>query len=106
MSLDDYTDKEARGVLATSDKLVVLYFWHDTCSPCKSFSPVLKEIAEELADDIDVVKINAEDNEILLNFYNVRSFPTIITFRYGIILDVKLSVSTKSDFITFLKGSL
>ena len=68
-----------------SEKLQVLYFSAPWCGPCRMFGPAFNEVVAEF-DDIDIQKINIdEDQEAAVN-YNVTSIPTVILMKGSSIL--------------------
>jgi thioredoxin len=58
-------------------KLNVLYFSAPWCGPCKIFGPAFDETVAEF-DDIDVNKINIDDEVDLALKYQIMSIPTVI----------------------------
>ena len=63
-------------------KPVVVDFWAEWCGPCKMIGPSLEEISEEMAD-IEVAKVNIDENPDLAAKYGVRSIPTLLLFKNG-----------------------
>jgi thioredoxin 1 len=51
-----------------------LYFSAPWCGPCKAFSPIMEQVAQE----IPVQKVNVDEENSLAMQYAVRSVPTIV----------------------------
>ena len=75
----DNFDKEVLG----SDLPVLVDFWASWCGPCRMFSPIVDEFAEENEGKVKVGKVNVDDEQELAARYGVMSIPTAILFRGG-----------------------
>jgi thioredoxin 1 len=69
--------------VVAADKPVIVDFWAEWCGPCKAIGPILSELADELADQATVAKVNVDDNPELAMRYNVMSIPTLLVFSGG-----------------------
>lgn len=56
----------------------LLYFSAEWCGPCSTQSPIIDEIKEEYEDEMEINKIDIDENEQISSRYQVRSIPTII----------------------------
>ena len=66
-----------------SEKPVIVDFWAEWCGPCHAVAPVLEKIAEERKDELDLVKVNIDEEQGLAAKYGIQSIPTIVLFRDG-----------------------
>lgn len=62
---------------------VLIDFHAEWCGPCKTQSPILKEIATELTGKVKVLKIDVDKNAEIAGRYRIQSVPTIMLFKKG-----------------------
>lgn len=63
-------------------ELKIIDLYADWCAPCKTLSPILEEVGKEL--DIVIDKINIDDNDAVVDNYQIRSIPTLIFIKGGV----------------------
>ena len=66
-----------------SDKPVLVDFWAEWCGPCRMIAPALEELAEELGEQVQIVKLDIDENPDAPTKYGVRGIPTMILFKNG-----------------------
>lgn len=66
-----------------SEKPVLIDFFATWCGPCKMLSPILKEVKDNLGDQISIIKIDVDKNQQVATQYQVRGVPTMILFQKG-----------------------
>lgn len=79
---------------------VLVDFYADWCGPCKMLGPLLEKV-----DNVDVLKVNVDNNQELARKYGVMSIPCLILFdegreikrNVGFIPEVKLKEFVSSD---------
>lgn len=77
------TDADFQADVLDSDTPVLVDFWAPWCGPCRNVSPILEEIAQERSDQLQVVKINIDDNPMTPARYGVTGIPTMTLFKGG-----------------------
>ena len=92
--------------LITSDKLVVVDFWATWCGPCRMLSPILDEVAEEMADKIEVVKVNVDDADEIAAQFRIMSIPTLLFFKDGKVVDKTVGAMPKPTLIEKINANL
>lgn len=80
--ITEVTPSNFNTVLA-GDTPVLVDFWAPWCGPCRTLSPVVDELADELAGKIAVAKCNVDENQDIAMKYSVMSIPTLILFKGG-----------------------
>ena len=65
--------------------LVLLDWWAEWCGPCRRFAPIYEE-ASGRHPDVVFGKIDTEAQPNLAGEFGIRSIPTIMAFRDGILL--------------------
>lgn len=68
-----------------AEGITIVDFWAEWCGPCKSFAPVFEKTSEA-HPEVRFAKVDTEAQQGLAAALQIRSIPTIMIFRDGILL--------------------
>ena len=100
------TDENFEEVVSQPNVTVLVDFWAPWCGPCRSLSPIVDEVADELAGKLAVAKCNVNDNQDLAMKYGVMSIPTLIVFKNGEEIDRSVGALPKARLQALLEKHL
>ena len=69
---------------------VLVDFWAEWCGPCKAMDPILDDLSVALDGRVKIVKLDVETNPSTVTTYNVRAMPTLMVFKGGEPVDIKV----------------
>lgn len=73
--------------LVKSPTPVLIDFWADWCMPCKRIAPTVEQLAVEYAGKLTVAKMDVDENQGVPTQLGVRSIPTLMLFKGGVLVD-------------------
>ncbi|QNP57630.1 thioredoxin [Tessaracoccus defluvii] len=82
VAVTDVTDKTFVDEVLMADRLVVVDYWADWCSPCKQIAPIIDELSREYPN-VKFVKVDTNANPGLAAEQGVLSLPTLQFFQGG-----------------------
>ena len=71
---------------------VLVDFYADWCGPCKMLGQVL-----ETLEDMDIIKINVDENEELAKEYKVMSIPKMLIIKNGEVKSEMIGFRSKEE---------
>ena len=85
-----------------SNKTVIIDFWAPWCNPCRALLPILDEVARE-TDEFIVGKVNVNVEKELAKRYKVRTVPSILVFKLGMLVKTSVGFISKEEIYDLVK---
>ncbi len=65
------------------EKLILVDFWAEWCSPCLILGSMLQKVEEEYKEKIVFARANLDENQIAAGKHNIDRIPSLIIFKDG-----------------------
>ncbi|MGB8937137.1 MAG: thioredoxin [Candidatus Nitrosopolaris sp.] len=77
--------------------LIVVDFWAPWCGPCRLVSPIITQLASELAGKVVFGKVNVDECPRIASTFGIQSIPTIYIFKNGKAVDGFVGAASQSQ---------
>jgi len=101
MTIKNSTD-ETFDQVVKENKLVLVDFWAEWCSPCKALTPILEQIDNELKDKILILKHNIDEQPNIPTTKAVRGIPTLLLFKDNDLVETQVGLSNKAMLLELI----
>ena len=106
MSIVQVSDDTFEAKVLKSSRPVLVDFWAEWCGPCKAIAPILEQISVEFQDRLDIAKVDVEGSQTTAMKYGIRSIPTLILFKGGIVEAQQVGLVSKEQLQKLLEAKL
>ena len=100
------TDANFASEVERSDVPVLLDLWAPWCAPCRMMSPVIDQLATQMAGRVRVGKLNVDENPATAGRFNVSSIPTLVVFQSGREVDRIVGIQSKEELSRRLERAI
>jgi thioredoxin 1 len=106
MSIVHINDENFDAEVLKSPTPVLVDFWAEWCGPCKAIAPVLDQVATEYKGRLRVAKVDVDSNQAIAMRYGVRSIPTLMLFKNGVVDAQQVGMLSKDNLKKILDAKL
>lgn len=90
---------------ALKAKVAVVDFSATWCGPCKMLAPIMEELSEEMAGQVEFYNADADENMDLALANKVTSIPALFLLRDGQIVDRMIGFQSKQALKNWIGGT-
>ena len=90
---------------ALKAKVAVVDFSATWCGPCKMLAPIMEELSEEMAGQVEFYNADTDENMDLALANKVTSIPALFLLRDGQIVDRLIGFQSKQALKNWIGGT-
>ena len=90
---------------ALKAKVAVVDFSATWCGPCKMLAPIMEELSEEMAGQVEFYNADTDENMDLALANKVTSIPALFLLRDGQIVDRMIGFQSKQALKNWIGGT-
>ena len=92
--------------LLKADKPLLVDFWAPWCSYCRRIGPAYDRVAQQFEEDLNIVKINIDEEPALAAAEHIEVIPTLVLYRGGQAIGSIVAPESKAMIEAFIQESL
>jgi thioredoxin 1 len=104
--IQEVGDQNFDAEVIASDIPVLVDFSAVWCGPCKALEPAVKEVANEFAGKLKVVKVDIDVSPSVAARFGIRGVPTVIVVKGGREVKRQVGLVPKPKLVALFKDEL
>lgn len=104
MNIKELNNQNFNESVLSNDNIVLVDFWAPWCGPCRMLAPVLEELASEVKENVEICKLNVDENRELVIKYNISAIPAVLIFKEGKLVKQIIGLKDKDYYINELNN--
>ena len=88
----------------SNEKIMIVDFWAPWCGPCKALTPILERQAFKKKEQLEVVKVNIDENQAIASQLRIQSIPAVFAFSDGKPVDAFMGAKSEPEVEKFFEA--
>jgi thioredoxin 1 len=93
-----------RIIASAGERLLLFDVYADWCPPCKELEPILESIAQSNHRNVDIYKINLDENPYLFDLFQVRGIPLVVFVRNQTVVYSLMGLRPKEAYLEAIQS--
>ena len=93
----ELTDSNFDEIVKNQEKPVLVEFYAPWCGHCRTQTPIIEDLAQEIEDDAVIAKMNVDENPQKTSEFYISGIPAILIFKNGKLAEHKAGVHQKNE---------
>jgi thioredoxin 1 len=102
----ELTDDNFASEVINASQPVLVDFGAEWCGPCRMIEPIVEQLATEYEGRVKVGKIDLDSNPNTAIEFGVRSLPSLLVFRGGVVVDRIVGAVSKGEIVKVLENAV
>lgn len=90
----------------TAHGVALVDFWATWCGPCRMQSPVVEDLSDSMADQVNFFKLDVDKNPDTAKKFQIMSIPTLMIKKDGEVVDKVIGYHSKEQLQQVLEQYL
>ncbi len=101
-----FTDSNFKETVLDTEGIKVIDFWAEWCGPCRMVGPIIEELSKEYDGKALIGKVNVDENPDISMKYGIRSIPTVLILKDGVVVDKQVGAAPKGVYAAKIEAQL
>ena len=91
-------------VKRSDSRMVLVDCWAEWCGPCKRLGPILEEVKKSWGDQLEIVKVDVDQNLEIAQHLGAQSIPDVRIYRSGVQIGEFVGLMPQAEIEGYLKS--